>query len=395
MLSLLLTAVLVLGALVAALHFRSAWRAVAVAGLAAAGLVLFAQRTLDGLATPRMHFVYEIDEPHAIAPGPDLAGRTGAAVQSRLDRLGLHGPVVRVEGDTLDLLVPATSEDELRRVQDTLAAVGLLEFAAVADDSDFFASFEADPEVIKRGIRILQENAPIGPGRTAIRRYAFLPRGENEGIGDTRRRLNAWTATLPVPDGLRLAVEKQVEYDAEMNTWEDTGWRTFVLEREPLLTGRDIAAARAQPDMSDASLGGWQVALELTGEGGILFEEATGRLIKRRFAIVVDGIVASAPVVQTRIGGGRGVITMGQGTPENQARTATSLAAVLSSGSLPAPLILAKMDRVEAPLAPSILGALTAAAGLLLAAGMVFALWLGFRAPRAATARLVTSEGRS
>ena len=385
MLSLLLTAVLVLGALVAALHLRSAWRALAVLALAGAGLVLLGRRTLDGLAIPRLHLVYEIDTEHALDPGPDLPARTAAAVQARVDRLGLGGAEVKAVGDTVDLVAPFDDET-YTTARSAIPAVGLVEFVEVDDDADPFEAVERDFEPVGRGSRIQLENVPLGPGKTAPRRYAFLHRFEEESMLDALGRLQKGVKTIGIREDQRFAFEKVLEFDPDLGRWDELGWRTFLLKRRALLTGRDIQNAVAQPDTSQMSLGGWLVALEFTSEGGRLFEEATGRLIKRRFAIVVDGIVQSAPVVQTRIGGGRGVITMGAGSLDEQATNAKSLEAVLRSGALPAPLLLAREDRVEAPLARSVMAGLTGAAGLLLLAVVALACWMAFRPARGVTA---------
>ena len=62
-------------------------------------------------------------------------------------------------------------------------------------------------------------------------------------------------------------------------------------------------------------MGGWHVSLTFTDAGGRIFERITGANIKRRFAIILDGRISSAPVIQSRIAGGHGQITMGSGDP--------------------------------------------------------------------------------
>ncbi len=64
----------------------------------------------------------------------------------------------------------------------------------------------------------------------------------------------------------------------------------------------------------------------------------TGANVNRRFAIILDEIVDSAPVIRTKIGGGRASITMGAGDPEKQLHDANQLVRVLKSGALPAPI---------------------------------------------------------
>lgn len=68
--------------------------------------------------------------------------------------------------------------------------------------------------------------------------------------------------------------------------------------------------------------------------------------MRRRFAIVVDGIVYSAPVVQAKIGGGHAQITMGKGPPAQQEHDAKELAAVVRAGALPVPLVFEKLERI-------------------------------------------------
>lgn len=100
------------------------------------------------------------------------------------------------------------------------------------------------------------------------------------------------------------------------------------VEDQALLTGDSIERAIVSND-------GGQVAVDFTlsKEGGRIFHKITSENIGRQFAIVLDGEVYSAPVIQSAISGGRGQIT-GQFSFE----TARDLAVVLRSGALPAPL---------------------------------------------------------
>ncbi|QQR89659.1 MAG: protein translocase subunit SecD [Myxococcales bacterium] len=70
--------------------------------------------------------------------------------------------------------------------------------------------------------------------------------------------------------------------------------------------------------------------------GANLFEELTERNVKRRMAIVLDDRVESAPVIQTKIGGGRAQITLGVGP--NIQQEAKNLSIVLKAGALPVPI---------------------------------------------------------
>ena len=76
------------------------------------------------------------------------------------------------------------------------------------------------------------------------------------------------------------------------------------------------------------------VSIQFTGEGGLLFEQITGKLVGKPLAIFLDGDMIGAPNVNSTIGNGEAVIT----TLEiNEARV---LASQLNSGALPAPVTI-------------------------------------------------------
>src|SRR5439155_25961846 len=80
------------------------------------------------------------------------------------------------------------------------------------------------------------------------------------------------------------------------------------------------------------------VSITFSPAGADRFEEVTGANVQRRFAIILDDIINSAPVIKTKIGGGRASITMGAGDPDQQLQNAKKLEMVLRSGALPAPI---------------------------------------------------------
>ena len=111
----------------------------------------------------------------------------------------------------------------------------------------------------------------------------------------------------------------------------DSGAResSLILDAETLMTGRDIANARPSFDEN----GSPHVSIKFNPKGAVNFERITGENIKKRMAIVLDGKVYSAPVIQQKIAGGDAVIS-GSFTVEE----ANDLAIILRAGSLPAPV---------------------------------------------------------
>ena len=127
---------------------------------------------------------------------------------------------------------------------------------------------------------------------------------------------------------------------------EEIGVRTYFLKSRAEITGDMIRDAVAQPEQSQGGMGGWHVSITFTDAGGKIFEKITGANIKRRFAIILDGRISSAPVIQGKIAGGHGQITMGSGDPEAQLRDSKKLELVLRSGALPAPISPSNEQRI-------------------------------------------------
>lgn len=109
------------------------------------------------------------------------------------------------------------------------------------------------------------------------------------------------------------------------------------------LTGRAVDTARAQAPQGLA--GDWEVIVDFTSEGSQAWAELTTRLVNQQIAIVLDGVVQSAPTVQEAITGGTARIT-GQFSE----REAKDLALVLRFGALPVELVPQEVRRVSATL---------------------------------------------
>lgn len=93
-----------------------------------------------------------------------------------------------------------------------------------------------------------------------------------------------------------------------------------------LLTGSALKKA----DVSYDNLGRPQIQFEMTNEGAVEFAKITRENIGKRLAITLDGVVQTAPMINSEIPSGNGVIT-GNYTVEEAKGTAT----LLNAGALP------------------------------------------------------------
>ena len=129
----------------------------------------------------------------------------------------------------------------------------------------------------------------------------------------------------------------------------------------------DAAASGFEPDT-----GRPMVTFDFDRQGGAAFAEITAANIGQRFAVVLDGEVLTAPVIQQAIPGGQGQIT-GDFTLEE----AQTLAVLLTSGALPASLDVIEERSVGAALGADSIraGLVTGAIGLALVVAIMVGLY--------------------
>ncbi|MBT3585511.1 MAG: hypothetical protein HN509_11440, partial [Halobacteriovoraceae bacterium] len=134
-----------------------------------------------------------------------------------------------------------------------------------------------------------------------------------------------------LPKGFQLAFEKKVS----KLTNELESKIPYLVESVSKLSGDGLQDARVQIDQQKNEP---YVSLTFKSAGAKLFEQLTGENVGKRMAIVLDGNVYSAPVIQTKIGGGRAQITLGSGGFNRVLKEARDLALVLRAGALPVQL---------------------------------------------------------
>ncbi len=137
-------------------------------------------------------------------------------------------------------------------------------------------------------------------------------------------------------------------------------------QREPVRRRIEVDGANltdARPGQDSQRSGGWVVNFNFDSVGARRFADVTNANVGRRFAIVLDDKVISAPVINTPITGGRGQIS-GNFT----AKTANDLSVLLRAGALPAPLTVVEERSVGPELGADSIraGAIALAVGFLL-----------------------------
>ena len=258
-------------------------------------------------------------------------------VLRRIDAMALREANTATRDEDIIIEVPGDDKKKFDELKETIRQTARLEFKMADDSADFFGKIKDDELPEGEGISIYQETAPDGPGKTVQSHFARMVKRENETMVETMARFKKWTATLPVPDDHQIGFEAVTDYDADSGKSTDIGWRTLYLFSRAEVTGDYITDAAVAQDQNQG-VGQFYVAVTFSPAGADRFEEVTGANVQRRFAIILDDIIDSAPVIKSKIGGGHASITLGGGDPEQQLANAKKLQLVLQSGALPAPI---------------------------------------------------------
>ncbi len=298
----------------------------------------------------------------------EAVNRSLEILRNRVDQFGVSEPTIQKQGNRRIIIELAGITDP-QRVRRILGQTALLEFRLLKDQqitqnvasriNDYMKGVLAEVDTLEKPEK--EDTTVITPQElfgeteeetadTAVTDSLDLEREKlfRENLffaypGDPQRLL------VPRENEMRL---KKVLEDPDIQNiikseagnaeflWgklDPTGeyYGIFLVEGEPELTGETIVDAFPQPGSGydPGSFGKFEVSLEFNEEGARIFSRVTGANLNKRLAIVLDGVVHSAPVIQSKIRDGRARIT-GLETMEE----AKDLAVVLKAGALPAPV---------------------------------------------------------
>ena len=259
------------------------------------------------------------------------------------------GSVRRVESQTDELRIrvgnPAAMDQAIETVRAasqpvfSITGIASRDFEAAADGDEIVVTFsEAELEAMDE--RTMQQSLEIIRRRvdeTGTREPTIQRQGADRiliqvpGIGSAEELLAiiGQTARLsfhPVV-GRASSPDEAAGPDNVIYPSMDEEGGNYILERRAVVTGEQLVDSQPSFDQN----GQPAVNFRFNPAGGAAFGRYTADNIGSPFAIVLDGEVISAPVIQSHIPGGSGIIT-GNFTPEESTR----LAILLRAGALPA-----------------------------------------------------------
>jgi protein-export membrane protein SecD len=254
-------------------------------------------------------------------------------VSKRVNALGVGEATVQVQGSNR-ILVELPGVTEPQQAIDLIQKTALLEFVDFSDVTNV-SQYVGRKILTDAQVQAAQARAAAEAESTA--------QPAAEGTQQTAADATA-EATQPVGvEATAEATQQAAPPAATPVTPADEPGVPNPTTGQPfhtVMTGSGLQSAAAQLDQSNQ----WAIRFELTSEGGQVFGPFTGSAIGKPMAIVLDGIVLSAPTIQARLDTG-GTIT-GNFTQDE----ASTLALQLRSGSLPIPLRVVSSETVGATL---------------------------------------------
>ncbi|MBL3539091.1 protein translocase subunit SecD [Aminivibrio sp.] len=238
------------------------------------------------------HIVLQAKESEDSKVTEDSIERLLAVLRNRVDQYGVAEPVIQREGRDRVIV-------DLPGIQDPDAALELIGKTA---ELEFRSVIEATAAV------------PPGPQRPNYDSDEEFQRAETR-----------WNEARSQIEAAREALAKRSEEITGSRVSRDDEGRYYLLG-PVLVSGKDLVDAKTRYD----NLGRPVVGLTFSSEGAKLFDRATADNVGRQIAIVLDGVVISAPVVQERITGGNAQIS-----GRFSAAEASRLSIMLRAGALP------------------------------------------------------------
>jgi len=242
-------------------------------------------------------------------------GQSIEVIRNRIDEFGVSEPAISSQG-TDRVVVELPGVKDVDRAKDLIGKTAKLEFKIVDDKV-------------------------ISPGQLAdlvaeLEKKNSITYREGQKFSEYVQAINA-AAKGKIPEGREIAFERASPSQGTEGPGgaRPAGMRLpYLLISQADVTGDDLQDAHVSPDPETQRP---NVSFEMNPRGADALGKVTEAHKGQRMAIVLDGIVQSAPVIQSKISD-RGQITLGQLDYETLMREAKDLAIVLRAGALPAQL---------------------------------------------------------
>ena len=291
----------------------------------------------------------------------DAVTRALEIIRNRIDQYGVAEPSIQRQGSRRIIVeLPGVAREE--EAKQLLQGTALLEFRLLKEPEFTISVMQKIDESLAKAMGVLDttqseiDESSIAEGDTSLvsddtlsteelseeefkKQHPFFtialldPQGGSADAyvkGDDKNKLLLMLSRPEVQKVIPNNVEFVFSAKAIGQQEGQDIYIMYLVNNEPELTGGVITDAQANIDPNSSSP---IVSMTMNSEGATDWARITGANIEKRIAIMLDGVVFSAPVVRNKITGGRSQIE-GMANMEE----AKLLEIVLKAGALPAPV---------------------------------------------------------
>jgi preprotein translocase subunit SecD len=302
----------------------------------------------------------------------DAVSRAMEIIRNRVDQYGVSEPSISRQGSRRVIVeLPGVAKEE--EAKQLLQGTALLEFRLVKDAELTYPIMQRIDDVLaqrtKSGVKdslgnevaVLdtaknlsdttsaadttkqlseEEFRAQHPFFTAAVLNPQSPNADAYVSKDDRNKIEYW---LGLPE-VQKVIPDNVEFVFSAKPFTSTDGKQifmmYLVNKTPELTGGVVTDARANIDPNTSTP---VVNMEMNSEGATDWARITGANVGKRIAIMLDGVVFTAPNVKGKIPGGRSQIEGSENMEE-----AKLLEIVLKAGALPAPVDVIE-ERIVGP----------------------------------------------
>jgi preprotein translocase subunit SecD len=259
-------------------------------------------------------------------------------IRNRIDEFGVAEPIIARKGDS-QILIQFPGAKEPERLKGLIGQTAQLKFQIIHECQARGRNRSDAAECLGR------QQATVAGWISEAEQTGNYKREDFKKLSEYKDRLNQ-DLKAKLPQDTEIAFERE----RDVNVVGSTVLRPYLLSTKNILSGEYIQNAFVTMSRQQGSVGPEMpvVSFEMNPVGAPMLSNLTTEFEGSYMAIVLDGIVRSAPVIQSPITGGSGQITLGAGNIEEMQLEARDTAIVLRAGALPASIELQE-ERVIGP----------------------------------------------
>jgi protein-export membrane protein SecD len=276
---------------------------------------------------------------------PDAILSDMKVIEGRIDKLGVTEPLLQAAGDRVIIQLPGVVDEA--RAESLIGKTAVLDFRMLAEE-------KKTEDIINRIDNYFKGQSTGDSASANASGFRTYISSENSDMAVDEQYHNIVAGMLAQVDTTGIMTDYHFFFGPKEHVQGGDVRKLYLLKRDPELStadGKLIDKAYARiyqgsdnPQATNTFIVDFTLSRGANAKYNPVakFATVTQRYIGKRMAIVLDSIVQSAPVIQSKIPDGSGMITTGDISGEK----ARDLSIVLATGSMQAPLRIESAERI-------------------------------------------------